>query len=365
MSPAVAIFIRLSYSNSSWFVLLAAAGSVAGVYLFFNGFRLLRFKRMILNTPLSRIHSASIGLVEVTGIPVGPCVLSAPITGDPCFYYRVRAWQWVESGKEHQWKSVLDESLFVPFFLEDSTGRVLIDPQGADMDVHKSFSDEVGASIFLTRGLVPPNVRDFLAKRGLVPTEKIKLEERIITKGFPLFVFGTLGENTTRDSWSPRPQTHTSSIGPLEFQFSGSHVGIAVHANTTIFNGPARAAPALVSALNRQPGVQVEASRVRPSPDGFSAISPDRPAALRKQSAVPANSPPKPSSDKSNFGDFDLHPSVAISKGERNEPFAISGHSQREMVGKLAWQSAACIWGGPVVTLASLYFLMNYFRWIL
>jgi hypothetical protein len=48
---------------------------------------------------------------------------------------------------------------------------------------------------------------------------------------------------------------------------------------------------------------------------------------------------------------------------ERNEPFAISGHSQREVVGKLAWKSAACIWGGPVLTLVCLYFLMVYFHW--
>jgi len=57
-----------------------------------------------------------------------------------------------------------------------------------------------------------------------------------------------------------------------------------------------------------------------------------------------------------------MHPTVAISKGQHNEPFAISGYSQREVVGKLAWQSAACIWGGPLLTLACLYFLMSYVR---
>ena len=60
---------------------------------------MLRFKRMILNTPLSRIHSASVGLVEVMGTPVGPHVLTAPVTGEPCYYYRVQAWQWVEYRK--------------------------------------------------------------------------------------------------------------------------------------------------------------------------------------------------------------------------------------------------------------------------
>jgi len=88
MFLAAAAFFRIVNANGGWLVLLGAAGSAAGAYLFYNGFRLLRFKRMILDTPLSRIHSASIGLVEVTGTPVGPYILAAPITGDPCFYYR-------------------------------------------------------------------------------------------------------------------------------------------------------------------------------------------------------------------------------------------------------------------------------------
>lgn len=359
MFLVVAFFVRLFNGNGVWLALLGAAGSAAGVYLFYSGFRMLRFKRMILGTPLSRIHSASIGLVEVTGFPVGPYVLSAPITGDPCFYYRVRAWQWIESesGKSHEWKSVLDETLFVPFFLEDGTGRVLIDPKGADLDVHKSFSDEIGASIFLTRDLVPPNIRDFLAKRGLVPAEKIKLEERIIPKGYPLFVFGSLGENRVGNSWSPRPQTNTVSVGRFAFPYgNGSRVDTSANPRPSV-----PAAPASVGALNRVAGVHVDTAQVQPSRDSVSAEIFDRLVATRGQTAF-ATTPANPSAGTSAAGDFDLHPSVAISKGQRHEPFAISGHSQKEVAGRLAWQSAACIWGGPVLTLASLYFLMNYFQ---
>lgn len=147
------LIVRLDSPNA---VLIAFAllATSAGLYLFSRGFQLLRFKRMILDTPLSRIHSASIGLVEVSGAPVGPYVLTAPVSGGSCYYYRVQVWQWVESDNKHAWKSVLDESLFVPFFLEDSTGRVLINPQGAEMDVHRNFSDEVGSMIFTTPGLL-------------------------------------------------------------------------------------------------------------------------------------------------------------------------------------------------------------------
>jgi hypothetical protein len=301
--------IMLLASGSGGLVVASVIGAIAGVYLFFRGFGLLRFKRLVLNTPLSRIHSASIGLVEVTGTPVGPHVLKAPVTGDPCYYYNVCAFQWVEtSNNKHQWKRVLDETLFVPFFLEDTTGRVLVDPQGAQMDVHRSFKDEIDASIFNMPGMCPPNVRDFLAKRGLVPAEKIRLEERIVPQGFPLFVFGTLGENPAINAAFARPQSKSLSTS----------LSISLDAFGNLSTG---AAP----------------------------VS----AAARATSAAP-------STDNSNFGPFDPHPSAAISKGERGEPFAISGHSQKELVGTLAWRSAACIWGGPLLAIACLYFLMVY-----
>jgi hypothetical protein len=362
----------LLYSGSFgfYFVLACLAGIVMGPILFFSGFRMLRFKRMILNTPLSRIHSASIGLVEVTGTPVGPDELAAPITGDPCYYYRVQAWQWVESGNNnHAWKSVLDESLYVPFFLEDSTGRVLIDPQGADLDVHRSFSDEVGASFFRTEGLLPPNIKDFLVKRGLVPYEKLKLEERIIPRGFPLFVFGTLGENPAANPEAARPRASSSASLSLNRPGGVSTAGFTL--STSVGGGvSARGVSAVAEVLKRIPGVQVQTTEIHiPRNATTPSIVPDRDAAAwnRAGMRLPGNVLPqsaRPSSDKSVFGDFDLRASVAISKGERNEPFAISGHSQRELVGKLAWKSVAYIWGGPVMALAGLYFLMAYLRWI-
>src|SRR5580700_8034655 len=219
---AAGILFILYFSSSGGFLLFSLAGIGLGLFLFLNGFRMLRYKRLILDTPLSKIHSASIGLVEVMGTPVGPHTLAAPVTGDPCFYYRVQAWQWTETdnGKSHVWKSVLDESSYIPFFLEDASGRVLIDSQGAEMDVHRNFSDQIEASFFNTRDLVPPNVRNFLALRGLVPYEKIKIEERILQPGFPLFVFGTLGENPSSGLWAP--QTHHSGISASNFGFNFS-----------------------------------------------------------------------------------------------------------------------------------------------
>src|ERR1700690_1313191 len=129
-------------------VVWAMIGAAAGVYLFFRGFRILQFKRLVLNTPLSKVRSASMGLVELSGMAIGPQTIPAGITGDPCYYYRATAWELRQSGNSRQWKQVASESLFVPFFVQDDTGRMLVNAQGADMDVHRNFKDEFGGSFF-------------------------------------------------------------------------------------------------------------------------------------------------------------------------------------------------------------------------
>jgi hypothetical protein len=49
----------------------AIVGACTGLYLFDRGFGLLSRKRLILDTPTSKIRTASLGLVEVNGLAVG------------------------------------------------------------------------------------------------------------------------------------------------------------------------------------------------------------------------------------------------------------------------------------------------------
>ncbi len=200
----------------------AAAGAIFGVFLFVRGFQMLRYKRLILNTPSSKIRSASMGLVEVTGMAKGPQVIPAGITGDPCYYYRATAWKLKQNGRNRDWERVADESLYVPFFVEDSTGRMLVNAQGAQLDVHCNFKDEIGTSFFGSSNMVPPNVSRFLLRYGLVGVEGIRLEEYCIKPEYPLFVLGTLGRNSSGQvpQWSPAshvPRSQASHAANLSF----------------------------------------------------------------------------------------------------------------------------------------------------
>src|SRR5271156_908498 len=176
-------------------VALAVIGALAGVYLFYRGFRLLQRKRLILNTPSSKIRSAAMGLVEINGLALGPYTLTAPITGVSCYYFHSTAWQWQQRGKNSQWVKVAEERLHVPFFLDDNTGRALVDPQGAEMDIHRDFHDEFGTALLSSSMEIPANISSFLLRNGVSTDRKIKIDEYCIKPKNALFILGTLAQN--------------------------------------------------------------------------------------------------------------------------------------------------------------------------
>jgi E3 Ubiquitin ligase len=377
----------------------AAVGAILGVVLFFRGFQMLRYKRLILNTPSSKVRSASMGLVEVTGTAKGPQVIPAGITGDPCYYYRATAWKLKQSGNSRNWERVADESLYVPFFVDDSTGQMLVNAQGAQLDVHCNFKDEIRTSFFGGKDMVPPNVSRFLMRYGLVGVEGVRLEEYCIKPDYPLFVLGTLGRNPdqhgqqwTPESHVPRSQASHSAnlslVGPAAssalralgwmpevtvtvattaIPFAGASVppagsiAPAVQRNST----PAGSGWASVSmddaSMNKaQPAVAAFLTASRSSAAPISSRTAGPSVAVAEPAAVSRAGSSVPAVDKAGF---EIHPAVAIGKGADGMPFTISSRSQREVVQSLAWKSTLCIWGGPALTVTCLYFLSFALGW--
>ena len=126
MAVCLALFIPINE-----LAILSSLAIAGGLYFFVSGFRLLARKRLLLTTPTSKIRSAAMGLVEVNGMAAGPYTIPAPITGKPCFLYHTTVWQQRE-GKNVEWDKIADETLHLPFFIDDSTGQLLVEPLGAD-----------------------------------------------------------------------------------------------------------------------------------------------------------------------------------------------------------------------------------------
>ncbi len=373
--------LLLRSSNPGGFILWCLLGICAGVYLFVQGFRLLQRRQLILNTPASKIRSASMGMVELNGLAVGPYTMVAPITTRACYCYRTFVWEWKQRGKNKQWVKVAAECMHLPFFLDDNTGKVLVDPRGADLDLHQDFHQEFCDGFFTTKEEAPPNVRSFLSRHGITTTNKIKVEEFCIKPKNALFLLGTLDENPGLEL-TPEP-IHDSETGPLivgnalSFSLNPEVVRTAlspVLGDSTGFSGlslsgglqhdPAfdpiydkaistasvRAAhPATAPGTSKAAdGAAVAAALVKAGISGPAAWAAARVTPAAAAGTTPA-APPE---------GFDARPSVVLMKGKNNPTFLISWRSQRDLARSLGWKCTLMIWGGPALALLSLYALL-------
>ncbi|MBV9573505.1 MAG: hypothetical protein JOY93_05585 [Acidobacteriales bacterium] len=354
-------------------------GVVAGAYIFYLGFRTLGMRRLILNTPTSKIRSASMGLVELSGLAVGPHTMPAPITGVPCFYFRTTAWELKQSGRNKSWQQVADESLHLPFFLDDNTGQVLVDPQGAEMDIHRDFYQEFGSSFFPSTSDTPPAVAQFLARHGVdFFQNKVKVEEYCIKPKNALFVLGTLAENTgacVSDVPVPTLSSdhfkYVSGIpGVLRGQFPNPFRLIATTQTAT--------APQVIRLEgNAKPSASTDMTHQEKVASALLRAGINNPAAWYAAGLNPATGLALSTSTGSLGGgaaavalaperapvaaQFDLHPPVVLRKGSHDPAFFISWRSQRDLVRSMGWRSVSMIWGGPALTLLSIYILLAHF----
>jgi hypothetical protein len=339
--------------------ILSSLAIAGGLYFFVSGFRLLARKRLLLTTPTSKIRSAALGLVEVNGMAAGPYTMPAPITGKPCFLYHTTAWQ-QRDGKKDEWDKVADETLHLPFFIDDSTGQLLVEPLGADLDLHRDFREEYTASFFssnfsLGEDGVPPRVSVFLSRHGIAPARRLRIEERSIKPEDALFIAGTLTENPGVQvrSFSP-PSDYSSGSAP-----NNSAEQLPAPQIIKLANGEA---PSTTQEMSQQAKIAAALNRAGiTKPEAWSAAG-----VPFETIAVEENAPPAPVSagnsarneEQPKSSDFNLTPPVVLMKGENNPTFVISFRSQKEFVSALAWKSAAMVWGGAAITLLGLYVLL-------
>lgn len=131
-----------SSGGPSYFVPLVAFG--VGVGLFANGFWNYRKLRIIEDTPRISIRSIPMGLVHVHGKVTGSFLLTSPVTRTPCYYYRVRLERWEEQGKHRGWHIVHTETDQRTFYVDDGTGKVLVNPHSAEYDLPSIYWAEIG-----------------------------------------------------------------------------------------------------------------------------------------------------------------------------------------------------------------------------
>ena len=392
----------LRSSDPTGLLVWCGIGVCAGIGLFFYGFQLLQRRRLILDTPFSKIRSASMGMIEVSGLAVGPYTTIAPITARPCYYYRTLVWEYKQRGKNKEWVKIAGECMHVPFFVDDNSGHLLVDPRGADLDLHRDFEQEFCDSFFTTKDPAPENVRSFLARHGIATSNKIKVEEYCIKPKNSLFILGTLSENPGLEV-GPHPVQDNETVNPLSMGALSRSLGaisFSLRAGTQDFAQQGLAQPDLeqpdsgFDSLSQRLAIQLEVpshpvirlSPVASVPAKISEMTQQQKvaAALLKAgisnpaawaaAGLPAtggvqvvadlapattSSSNLETSPETQTITFDPHPPVVLMKGINNKTFLISWRSQREVARSLGRKCALMIWGGPALSLLCLYLILS------
>ena len=167
--------------------LLAVGAAVAG----WRAHRFLNNARVVEDIPTSKARSAHQGYVELqgTGRPVEGAALVAPLSGLPCLWYRYKIEELITHGRKSHWRIVDQGESHETFWLEDDSGHVLIDPDGAEItpkhkDTWRSLSGLARSS------MLTPGITQFMLGRSSTNPHRFT-EERIVN-GDPLYALGLL-----------------------------------------------------------------------------------------------------------------------------------------------------------------------------
>ncbi len=119
------------------FWMLWGVAVAGGGFCFLYFWRFLRRKRLMEDTPTSRIRSAAQGYIELSGYgrQLQDHTTFGPLTALPCLWYRFRVEKYEKkAGQDNgSWKVISRGISDQNFVIDDGTGTCIIDPEGAEI----------------------------------------------------------------------------------------------------------------------------------------------------------------------------------------------------------------------------------------
>lgn len=169
-------------------------GFLIGAGIFIYGFRQLSHKRLIENIPTSKIRSIALGLVEITGkaIAVEGTTRPGPFTGKDCIYYFYTIEEHRRQGKNSRWVTIKKEEYRPEFYVQDDTGKILVNPEGAQINVPRDYE--------YNSGLLndpPALVKEFLKASDISHdsflglNKRMRYREYLVEPGDAVYVMGS------------------------------------------------------------------------------------------------------------------------------------------------------------------------------
>jgi len=175
---------------------------VAGVITAIFGVRQYQRWRLISSVSTSLIKDIKPGLVEVNGKVVPMETLESPIGGEHCVLYHTVVEEAFGSGS---WHKIIETESRNDFCLEDETGQVLVQPQGATLVEISRLNAEIINELM-------PKMKQLLTQFGqssALGERKLRYKEQFLKPGGESYV---LGEASTVQSGSNSNTKHNGVI---------------------------------------------------------------------------------------------------------------------------------------------------------
>ncbi len=172
------------------------------LWFIYDGTRKYLLSNKVRDTSTSKIRSAAVGLVELFGTAKLPDNLLTPISKQKCAYWLLQ-FEYAERGW-HYYFSIDSEN---KFWLQDETGKILVDTKGAELDLQ---TNNVYIGIFKNeknddaKKFLPKVVIDFIESNPISKRKlrmyhgmQLRVSEFFLTDLDPVYVLGdaTMIEN--------------------------------------------------------------------------------------------------------------------------------------------------------------------------
>jgi hypothetical protein len=151
-----------------------------GLVLFYRGLRLYRESLVVADTPVTPIRSVAMGLVQIHGAAKGGNAFPSPVSGVPCYGFKVLIERFTYNSNHRGWVHYRTDQNGVRFYLEDDTGRVLVDPRSVEFDMPKNCRRQTGDVDFGfdVRSLLKQSVNDFSSRPSNEDEEDFSADAR-------------------------------------------------------------------------------------------------------------------------------------------------------------------------------------------
>jgi len=322
----------MTTNNDGDFIMGAAIGTVMGIVWFVKGFQELKIKRTIQNIPTSKINTGAVGTnVEIKGkiIVERKKLVTAPISGQQCALYHLEIQQERRRKNSTYWQTIDQFYSHEGFYIDDQSGATALvlvggakikrEGQTNNIYINSNNFDEI-----------PLTLRKAL-------TENQKKIKRFKLK---------------KTSW-----LFSSKYRVLEWRFKpNEEVYVLGHAESGLRLQKIKK-PRLKYFLKARKAIQKD-KKLKARYDANRDGTLDHNELERGAQMLAQRLSDKYSKEKLE----ELIPKTKlIFKKKKPHPFIISNRPEGELVKHMGTWSVVKIWGGPVLTMACVFYLYTVF----